>query len=115
MTTKAPPAMLKIRLPEQLRAQLEQAAQDGGTSLNAQVVRRLAWSFEPRERELDVTTIGVELMTAMQKLTESAEPLEIQGHLLRVLQEIIPLPPGERLDMRSEGGKLRPYVVDKEK
>jgi hypothetical protein len=119
MTEKPPPATLKIRIGEQLRTRLEQAAQDHGTSLNTQVVRRLAWSFEPREPELDSKTTARAILMAMQvaaSLKELDKSQEIHRHLIVALEQIFPLQPGEKYDIRFEGERIiSDLIVDKEK
>ena len=39
-------AQMKIRLPDSLKSQIEKAAQVGGRSLNAEIIRRLEESFK---------------------------------------------------------------------
>jgi hypothetical protein len=117
MTDKPPPETLKIRIREQLRSRLEQAAQDDGTSLNTQVVRRLAWSFEPREPELDSKTTARAILMAMQvaaSLKELDKSQEIHRHLIVALEQIFPLQPGEKYDIRFEGERIiSDLIVDK--
>lgn len=43
--TKPASAQIKIRLPETLRARIEQSARDGGISMNSEMVGRLTSSY----------------------------------------------------------------------
>ena len=119
MTDKPSPATLKIRIGEQLRTRLEQAAQDDGTSLNTQVVRRLTWSVEPHEPELDSAATARSIAMAMQvaaSLKELDKSQEIHRHLIAALEEIFPLPPGKKYAVRFEGERIiSDLVVDKDK
>jgi hypothetical protein len=51
-------AQLKFRVPERLRARIEEAAKARGLTLNAEITTRLEMSFEldQRLRELDITS-----------------------------------------------------------
>ena len=51
---------LKVRLQENLRADLERAAKKNGVSLNQEIVNRLAWSLSaPALAKLDIETEDV--------------------------------------------------------
>ena len=118
MAGKSPPATIKIRMREQLRARLEQAAHDDDTSLNTQVVRRLAWSFEPHEPGIDSTATAKAILLAMQvaaSLKELDKSQEIQRHLIAVLEQIFPLPPGKKYDVRFADDRIvSDLIVDKD-
>jgi len=61
-----------LRVPPELRKRLEEAARDGGRSLNAEIVARLEQSFEPRE-----SAIVIEDLEAL--LTRALEQIKAQG------------------------------------
>ena len=98
---------------------LEKAAQHRGVSMNAEIVRRLEGSFEPRD-DFDSTNAGLEILKAMSKLTSlntsAPQALEVQGHLVRVLEELFPLPPGKKYDVRFEGDRIvSDLIVDEDR
>ena len=47
---KSPRAQVPLRIPEAIRARLERAAKAGKVSMNAEIVERLARSFELEDR-----------------------------------------------------------------
>ena len=82
-------------------------------------MRRLAWSFEPHEPELDSEAAARSILTAMQvaaSLKELDKSQEIHRHLIAALEQIFPLPPEKKYDMRFQGERIiSDLIADKEK
>lgn len=60
---------LKFRVRERLRADLEQAARERRTSLNAEIVRRLALSFEQQAKSVDLDSLRAQLTGVAVNIT----------------------------------------------
>jgi hypothetical protein len=99
-------ARLLVRMPQPLKAALEEAAKRAGVSMNAELIQRLERSFE-RLNSPDYAKLSTEILKAMRvvaELNESDRAQEINSHLITMLEEIFPLPPGKTLGFRFEGG-----------
>ncbi|XYJ86737.1 hypothetical protein AEMCBJ_04340 [Cupriavidus necator] len=84
MTREDP--QMKLRLPTELKEKLAAAAAESGRSINAEVVSRLAASFEKADAEgvvdfllKETKTLGVKLDLVMRKLEGKPIPPSSDG------------------------------------
>lgn len=80
-----------IRMPPELRTQLEEAAKGGNRSLHAEIIARLQASFEPRvvESEFHVgMRMSEEEKTAIDRITEAIEKLDYLEVIAKKLNDV---------------------------
>lgn len=65
---------MKLRLPIELKALVEEAAMEAGRSINAEIVHRLANSFAEEVASQKPATMA-ELLTATEKLKQALDEL----------------------------------------
>ncbi len=91
----------KLRIREALRRRIEAAAKARRVSANAEMAQRLEQSFEQQEHvSVALSACSLEVITA--RLGELLHPINVQGDLLRAVEELLAVVEESKMQKRPE-------------